>query len=298
MNDLDEKNTQEIKKEVNELVVTTRAAVEEVNQNVQSIKEYYKNFEEVRSKIEADNVHVDEVLTASIRSKEEIDQLKISSNEYLDQIKTKIQTAEDHVKEMEQAYASFQEIKAKIDDPVHGLQLTYDGALSLKNQIEKLQSNSAVLLTDIGNDLAAIRSNIQEMEDAYTSFQEIKAKIDDPTSGLNALLGSATSLKNEITKTKAGIDESYREIIDIKKQSKILKERIEDDKQKTEEYLKKSEEYKTQIGKTLAIVTDSSLANTFKERKDELINESTNWLIAIAITLSLFIVYVLSLIHI
>ena len=176
-------------------------------------------------------------------------------------------------------YGTFSELKTKLGDGQTGLQALFDQSTNLKTKIQQLTDAAQAQLGEITTRADSVTTKVKEIEDYYTAtFLPLKAKVDDEKTGLQAILGVAVGLKDEIVKTKAGTDENYRQIKNLTDQSDKLKQQSELSHKEIEALKKKSEDFKSEIAKTFYIVTDTSLANSFKERKDEIKKEMDKWL--------------------
>lgn len=211
--------------------------------------------------------------------KNQIDQVSTSAQGQFDQITEKTKSINIKTQEVENYYGTFTDLKNKLSDGKTGLQPLLDQSAALKNSIDKLNTDAQTGLGQINEKVNSITEKIQEIEDYYTTtFLPLKEKIDDEKTGLQAILGSATNLKNEIVKTKAGTDENFREIKNLKDGSLKLKDQSEKSKNEIEGLKKRSAEFKADIEQTFQIATDVSLANSFNERKKDLEKESAKWL--------------------
>lgn len=177
-------------------------------------------------------------------------------------------------------YASrIQELSKSSEATSSSIQNILTEVTALKEQINGIKRRAEEKTTIIDQKYQDILAKLEEMQKAYTSFREIKAKIDDPDGGLETALALSNKLMNDIAKARTGAEDSY-------KQSKTLEENILEMKNlskkgiiEIENNKKKSEEYKNQIGEILDIATNTSVGDSFNQRKKEIENKLKYWLI-------------------
>lgn len=245
----------------------------------EEIELYHASFVEMRTKLSDGTTGLDAVFNQSTNLKNQIEQINTNAQTDLNQITEKVNSINIKIQEMETYYGSFVDLRNKLGDSQTRLQALLDQATILKNNIVQVDIESKASLEKINENVTSITAKVSEIEAYYTNtFLPLKEKIDDDKTGLQAILGSATNLKNEIVKTKAGTDESFREIKNLTDQSLKLKDQSQKTTIEIEELKNRSAEFKTDIEQTFKIATDVSLANSFNERKKDLQVESDKWL--------------------
>lgn len=260
----------------------------------EEIELYHTNFVEIRTKLSDGGTGMEALFNQSTNLKNQIDQVNTNAQTELSQITEKVNAINIKIQEMETYFGTFTDLKNKLSDGQTGLQALLDQATVLKNSINQIEVDSQTALEKINTNVLSITEKVAEIETYYTTtFLLIKEKIDNEKTGLQAILGSATNLKNEIVKTKAGTDESFREIKNLTDQSSKLKEQSEKSTTEIEDLKKRSAEFKNDIEQTFRIATDVSLANSFNERKKDLQTESDKWLKNVEYSTLLLVVVVL-----
>ncbi|HMQ96238.1 MAG TPA: hypothetical protein PKD19_03385 [Candidatus Saccharibacteria bacterium] len=121
-----------------------------------------------------------------------------SASTLLSQIETALESATEHVSEMDTAYSDFTTIKAKIDDPDTGLAVTLTEIKSVRGRAKAAAAATETTLKTANTALATIQERIPEIDEAYDEFLASKKKIDDPTDGLEAILVSMQGLRDSI----------------------------------------------------------------------------------------------------
>ena len=303
MDDSEKEIIKEQKEELKNLLVeakqyihSAKNDVQNVKQIVSSIEAYNKQLDDIRIKIQTTENEITSNLEKSKTDIAEIYSTKGSSDEQLTQIKTTLTSVQENIRLMSEAYAGFEVINSQIKNPENGLAYTFSNASKLKEEIGVLKNLSDEQLMQIKTVFSTIQANIQTMTDAYTSFVEIKAKIDDPEIGLLKILEVSETTKQEIVALKKQSEALFQEIKKFRDESQSYTKEIEEfkkvaeeNKNSIEEYEKQSEDYKTKIAKIYQIATDSTLANSFDERKKELGKSKKFWLWVLGITTALLI---------
>lgn len=277
---------EKLKKDLEEFVVIAKTEIKKINDlsvgiatKAEEIDLYYDTYKEARTRFDDNETGMRALLDKSINLKNEIQQIEGSTQAQVNQVTERANVVQTKIKEIETYHGVFAELKTKLSDPQTGLQALLSQATNFKSQVEQASVSAQASLKQITDKGASITTKVQEIEQYYTAiFLPLKAKVDDPKLGIQAILGGATTLKDEIVKTKAGTDENYREIKNLTDQSAKLKEQSEASHREIEELKKRSSEFKADIEQTFQIATDVSLANSFNERRKELQGESDKWL--------------------
>lgn len=275
-----------LKKELEDFITVAKKEKEKIESlssdiitKSEEIELYYTNFSELRTKLTDNQTGMQVLLDQSLSLKNQIDQAGVNAQTELDQIIEKTNSINVKIKEIEGYYGTFTELKAKLNNGQTGLQVLLDQSTVLKNSIDDLEQKSKNALGDIHEDYHSISAKVKEIETFYTStFLPLRAKVENEDTGVQAVLGSVSSIKDKIIQTKSGADESFREIKNLADQSLKLKDKSEKSTTEIEKLKQKSAEFKNEIEQTFKIATDVSLANSFNERKKSLEDESTKWL--------------------
>ena len=126
--------------------------------------------------------------------------------------------------------------------------------------------------------MESITKKVTEIESYYTAtFLPLRAKVNEPKSGIQATLNLVTDLKDEIVKTKTSTDQRYKEIQSLTEKSGGLKQKAEGSVREIDSIKVKSIEFKDSIGETLDLVTASSLTDSFVKRRDTIAKNTLFW---------------------
>ncbi len=279
-------DTQKLLKDLEGFVVSAKSDLEKAQElsakivtKTEEVELYYGTFSELRTKLSDGTTGLQALLDQSTNLKNQIETAEATAKTHLDQITEKVNSTGIKIQEMETFYGTFSELRTKLSDGTTGLQALLDQSTNLKNQIETAEATAKTHLEQITEKFTLITIKAQEMEDFYTTtFVPLRDKINDEKDGLSATLTIAQNIREDLTKVKVAGTEDARQIKNIKENSEQLKITSEKTKNEIEDLRKKSEDFKNNIAETLHIVTDSSLANSFKNRKDELEKEKEKWL--------------------
>lgn len=122
-----------------------------------------------------------------------------SAQALLGQMQSALETATQHVGDMETAYASFTDIKAKIDDPETGLAVTLTNVKQIRGRAKEATTKTESVLKTAEKTLSQIQTCITNIDKAYEIFLVSKKKVDDPTEGLEAILKAMKKLRDNIS---------------------------------------------------------------------------------------------------
>jgi predicted nucleic acid-binding Zn-ribbon protein len=115
--------------------------------------------------------------------------------------------------ELELYYKNFSELRTKLADNQTGMQALLDQSTNLKNQIDQVGINAQTQLDQITEKTNSINVKIQEIEGYFGTFTELKTRLSDGQTGLQALLDQSTALKGSIDdlekKSKTALDNIY-----------------------------------------------------------------------------------------
>lgn len=292
---------QALKKELEDFIAVAKREKEKIESlsigittKSEEIELYYTTFSDLRSKLSDSKTGTQALLDQATNIKNQIDQVGSNAQSQLDQITEKSNAINVKIHEIEGYYGTFTELKTKLSDGQTGLQALLDQSTALKNNIDGLKEQSKTALDNINQYSQSISKKVTEIEVFYTStFLPLREKVENKETGVQAILGSASNIKNEIIKTKAGADESFREIKNLADQSLKLKDQSEKSTTEIDALKKRSVEFKNDIEQTFKIATDVSLANSFNERKKDLQIESDKWLKNVEYSTLLLVVVVL-----
>lgn len=282
-------------KEVEVLINTAKQDIADLKSSANNAKQiialieaYGIKLEEFKTLVENPESGLIANHTTSKLQKESIEALKISAEEYLGQIKSNLGAVLANIQQMNEAYEKFTDLNTKINSPESGLNWLLEKATQLKTEIETVRQNSDNLLTEIKNDLSTVQANIQQMNEAYLSFQEIKTKLNDPEVGIAKIHENSEIIRQEIIALKKQSEAVFQEIKKYNSESQIYTKEIADFKTISEDTKNtildiegESRNLRDKIEKIYKIATDSGLANSFDVRKRDLKKSSTRWLLGL-----------------
>ncbi len=171
----------------------------------------------------------------------------------------------------------FGEIQALLDNPENGIIASHTTSKLQKESIDAIKLSSDEQLLQIKNALATVQANIQQMNDAYQEFLEVKTKLNDPEIGLEKVYENSEAARQEIVALKKQSEIVSQEIKKFRdgaqayaKEIEVLKQTSEENKNVIQGYEEESKDFKGKIEKIYKIATDAALANSFDERKQGL----------------------------
>lgn len=209
--------------------------------------------------------------------KEQIDTLSTQAQTYVAEITVSLQKVKANIESMQSAYTEFSEIKGKVSGVTGEIDTLLNTARGLKEDISVAKKDSLVILENIKATYQTVSENITNMQTAYQSFLQINSKLEDEKTGLKAIFDSVQSLNIQSGKL-------FSEIKILRDNSKTFLIDIEGNKNKTDELKLEiqsnydfTEQKKIEIEKATGLIIDTSFAETFKRRQDEIEKGLYSW---------------------
>ncbi|TSC72703.1 MAG: methyl-accepting chemotaxis sensory transducer [Parcubacteria group bacterium Gr01-1014_38] len=116
------------------------------------------------------------------------------------------------IEEIQKYYQQFQELKSKIDDGTVGLNAVFKFSQDKKTELEQLSATANEKLAAITQALERVQQHTDEINRAYEAFQASRDKVNDPGSGLQAVLGQAQNLRDNVAEFKAKAEQVFEQI--------------------------------------------------------------------------------------
>ncbi|HKX24021.1 MAG TPA: hypothetical protein VJM46_02190 [Candidatus Saccharimonadales bacterium] len=174
---------------------------------------------------------------------------------------------------------------AKLEDPQTGVDVRLSESTAASLKISDAATQAETTLATVQQNLATVQQNIATMQAAYTEFEATKAKIDDPDTGLEAILESSQGLKDDLAAISKESETIYKEISRYKDSAAkhiASIEAIKDSSQQAFDNIQEnetaSESLKEKISKIFELVSQSGHANYFDKRRKTLVIASWLWL--------------------
>lgn len=197
-----------------------------------------------------------------------------STNESIKTIRAEIggylESASTSIKSLQSLSETASELKGKIEGRSSEIDILLKSSHTFSDDIEKIKNASQVTHDKTVSLFESFQTKVTEMRTAHASFLQIKAKIDDKDTGLDAILlivqeaqGQAESLLEEIEALKVT---ATNEVNDITALKKVSTERAGE----ISKSLTFVEETKAQVEKISGIVIDEGFADTFERRKKQI----------------------------
>lgn len=243
------------------------SSITQFNDTFQKLKELLGNSE---SGIEAN-------FNFTKTQKDQIDTLSTQAQTQVGEITTSLQKVKANIESMQTAYSEFSEIKGKVSGVTGEIDTLLTTARGLKDDISTTKKDSLEILENIKGTYQTVSENITNMQTAYQSFLQINSKLEDEKTGLKAVFDSVQSLNVQSGKL-------FSEIKSLRDSSKASLTDIENNKTKTDELKSEiqsnfdfTEQKKIEIEKATGLIIDTSFAETFKRRQDEIEKGLYSW---------------------
>lgn len=281
----------EVKKLLDELEPELRASIEVAQSELKEARSLAKKLgdlvdraNELNGRLEDPTTGVDSKLAKATEDLSKISSAVTSSDELLVKIDESLVGIQKNIGLMTTAYAEFEVIKAKIDEPTTGLDAVFLEIKASRAKAQSAATRSETLQSDVEVAFTKIQGYISKMDVAYTDFVASKAKIDDPTTGLDAILDTSQALHDDISALSKTSQTLYTEIGKYKEEAArniASIQTIKDDSDIALENIKQheidSEATKTRIADIYELVSQTGHANRFDTRAKKLRNSSWIW---------------------
>ena len=206
----------------------------------------------------------------------------------IESVKGDFARIEKIIEEIDLYNGIFLRLKKELDNPEIGLSANLENSAKTKKDIDSIKTSSDEQLTTIKTALASVQENIRLMNEEYNNFELIKEKINNPESGFLKFYSDSEKTVQDISAIKTQSDTIFAQISKLRDESNkyteeivVLKSSSEKNTAAIEEYEKQGKIFKEKIEKIYKIATDSTLANSFDERKESLKKSTGKWLYAL-----------------
>jgi uncharacterized coiled-coil DUF342 family protein len=207
-----------------------------------------------------------------------------STNESIKAIRADIggylETASTSIKSLQSLSETASELKGKIEGRSAEIDTLLKSSHTFSQDIEKIKTTSQATVDKTTALFDDFQKKVNEMQTAHASFLQIKAKIDNKDTGLDAILtlvqeaqGGAEELLKEINVLKITATDEVKKIQELKKVSTEHANEIA-------QSLASVKETKSQVEEISGIVIDESFADTFERRKNQIernLNGGLSW---------------------
>lgn len=258
--------------------------INEIKQFLDTVKGRYTKAKKVLDNIEGLELRyqkasdaTDKIVTETEEGRTEVQSLQSQAKVALEQIQETrtgisgyLEAAKTTIEKLQELSNSAATLKGQIDGGKGEIDALLQNSRNLTENITKLQKGAEDNLNESEKLLADFQQKVELMKTAFVEFTEIKKKIDDKNTGLDAALKlvqqAQTDSETLLTEIKQALQQSQaseKQIADIKQRSSDVFEDI-----KTS--LQEVNEKKSQVEEAAAITIDASFAGKFESRKLEI----------------------------
>ena len=261
-----------------------KAEIEQIRMDYNSAKnilsgitQFNDTFQRLKELLSNSENGVEANLNFTKEQKEQIDVLSTQAQAQVSEITTNLQKVKTNIESMQSAYSEFSEIKGKVSGVASEIDTLLTTARGLRDDISVTKKDSLNILENIKATYQTVSENITKMQTAYQVFLQINSKLEDEKTGLRAIYDSVQSLNVQSGKL-------FSEIKTLRDESKASLTDIENNKSKTDQLKLEiqsnfdfTELKKTEIEKATGLIIDTSFAETFKRRQDEIEKGLYSW---------------------
>jgi len=273
MDDQEKSEFEKMKTEIEQIRLDYRSA----KKILQDVTAFVGNFEALKSILNNENNGVIANHNIVKTQKDQIVEYVRQAQTQLNEITVDLQKVKNNIESMQTSYNEFSVIKGKVTGINGEIDTLLSNSKGLHNDITATKKEALNTLESIKNTYQSIAGNIKDIQNVYQEFLQIRSKIDDKKTGLQAILNDVQILNSQsntlFAEIKAFRDDSksfLSEIEQNKKQTDVLKS----DVQKNFDYtqLKKDE-----IEKATGLIIDTSFSSVFKNRQEKIEDGLSSW---------------------
>lgn len=273
MNEQQENEYKTLKDEI----IGIRAEYKKAEKVFKDIDVFVARFEAVRKAFEDGDGSTQAHIKNITEKTGELNTLKESAQNSAEKMSESLKQVNQQIKELGDAYASFSEIKGKIEGRNSEIANLFDTAKSLKKDIEDTKSEAQKTLERIRISFDDIQSKVKEVQGAYQDFIKIKTRIDDKNTGLAAAFKLVQDTQTSATKLIDEIHSFRKEVEEILDDVQKKQKNVEELAGKVSDNFKFSEEKKVEIQKATNLIIDASFAETFERRRKDIEDKLHSW---------------------
>ena len=245
---------------------------------LEKITSLHLRYDSAIKSFETRYVDVDKVVADVKERYTTVENLKNDSVTFLGELKSNLEKVQTSITQVEEGYAKFQNIYGKIEGKEGEIEALTSSATGLKNDIETSKATAQQRLSEIEQQLVQVQEKVTTMQSAYESFLATQAKINDGTTGLQAILDQSAELQKKSV-------EVFAEIKSFSVESKKILDEIEANKNQTDVFkaeiqanLDSTKENISRITEVTDLITDTGFANSFSKREKMLRFSAGIWM--------------------
>lgn len=252
---------------------------------IDELEEYYRQFDEVRKRLDDDKDGLEVNLTWSTEKKAEMTQLAADAQAKLDELKTIASSIDTQVQEIKDDYEEFTPLYTKVTDPTTGLEAIHTNASNYLTKIQNLLTTAQTQHTSVETTITDIEEKSEEVDDAYTKFTESLEKVNDPEDGLEAQLEIVKKLARDAATSKNSAETELASVISLKENAAENLESIKTSKSEVDKLQKESATLTEDIRNNLDISAADSLSSAITKQRERFDKSVLLWGISVFATI-------------
>ncbi len=271
---------------------------------LKKLEKYTATIEKIEKKVFTGGEGLTAQLEEAKRINKEIAAYYTEASENLSTLKETVKSIDLLKEAFETSLETTNTLISNVNDPETGIQSKLNAANEDKNETRSILLSAENTKKELDTKVESIQGQLQEMEQLYDDFIEIKTKIDDPTNGLIKVLSSSTAKRDEIFAIKKKADTLFADILKTRDESVAFTTEIKKYKDETElnteiirAYAKESEENNSKIAQIYDIATGRGLAGSFDKRKKELLLSVWIWGAVLVVSVASYVFVLMWIYH-
>jgi hypothetical protein len=261
--------------EINELIAKIAASNEQfkvqLNQTQAEGQEKISSITAISENAKVKEAEINELIAKVAASNEQfkvqLNQIQAEGQEKITSITAISENAKQKEQELNVFHSRIVELKATVEANSASVTEVHTQALTIRQQINDLLQAVTTSNQSVNQLLQDCTNKTSEIKSFFTIFQELKAKIENPESGLSIILSKANEHLGQIIKNGEAAAKTKEDVLSNKIKSEGLLKDTDTLKQSVNANFDESERLKKEIGKILDLVRDTGLANSFDQRR-------------------------------
>lgn len=257
-------------------------------QNILSdLETYFTKFEEIRSNLDDDEDGLVANYDWSLKKKKELDELVEAAQAKTTELNQLSTNVAELVQKVEGQITDFDALAVKINDPTLGLEAMLSKATTTTEKITTLLETARSESSFIDTEIADIKTKSNEVGEAYDAFIELKEKVEDPKSGVQAKVDEIEQFVKDASKAKTTAENELAAVISLKDKAGEDLESISEMKEEIETNKDESEKLTNDIRNNLGLSSADSLSKAIASQCKRIEHSVWLWGGAVAIAILL-----------
>ncbi len=244
---------------------------------VQEIEQFFTQFEDLRNRVNDGENGVQKILEDATENRNKIQSIKAEADQKFSEIESLRGSAATKVQEIEQFFTQFEDLRNRVNDGENGVQKILEDATENRNKIQSIKAEADQKFSEIESLRGSAATKVQEIEQFFTQFEDLRTKVLDPENGVQAILNKMETFEEKAIAAKNSAEDEHNQTVKLKIDAESLLSEAKKSNGTIKNLLVESEDLKQDIQKHLELVSDSARSDAISKRKLDLDQETKFW---------------------